>query len=60
MIKKLGGTRAILAFTLTGAVIVACFVPNMSVEKFSVLGTMAAAAQAYYFSNKATLDKPAE
>ena len=57
MIKKLGGTRAILAFTLTAAFIAACFIPGVSDAKFTALGSMATMADAWYFSNKATKDK---
>jgi len=60
MITKLGGTRAILAYALVAAFIAACFVPNISTGKFTALGTMATTAVVFYFSNKATKDKPIE
>jgi len=58
MVKKLGGTRAILAYVLVSAFVAACFIPSVSVEKFTALGTMATTAVVFYFSNKATRDKP--
>ena len=60
MIKKLGGTRAILAYGLTGAFIAACFVPVVSDSKFTALGSLATMALAFYFSNKATKDTSRE
>ena len=60
MIRKLGGTRAILAYLLVAAFVAACFVPGVSEVKFTALGTMATTAVVFYFSNKATKDKPAE
>jgi hypothetical protein len=58
--KKSFSTRAILAYLLVSAFIAGCFVPSMSEVKFTALGTMATTAVVFYFSNKATLDKPAE
>lgn len=60
MIKKLGGTRAILAYGLVGAFIAACFIPGVSDVKFTALGTMATTGVTFYFANKATKDKPVE
>jgi hypothetical protein len=60
MIRKIGGTRAILAFLLVLAFIGACFVPQVSGDKFLALGTMTTTAITFYFANKATKDKPAE
>jgi len=60
MVKKLGGTRAILAYALVGAFIAGCFVPGVTEVKFTALGTMATTAVVFYFTNKATKDKPAE
>ncbi len=60
MIKKLGGTRAILAYGLTGAFIAACFVSDVSEPKFTALGSLATMALAWYYSNKATKDKTGE
>ena len=60
MIKKLGGTRAILAYGLVAAFIVACFVPGVSGDKFTALGTMTTTGVVFYFGNKATRDKPTE
>ncbi len=60
MIKKLGGTRAILAYALTGAFIVACFAPVVTGDKFTALGTMATTGIVFYFGNKATKDKPGD
>jgi len=60
MIKKLGGTRAILAYVLVGAFVAACFVPGVSETKFAALGTMATTGVTFYFANKATKDKSAE
>jgi hypothetical protein len=60
MIKKLGGTRAILAYALVGAFIAGCFVPSVSGDKFTALGTMATTGVVFYFGNKATKDKTGE
>jgi len=60
MIKKFGGTRAILAYALTGAFIIACFTPAVSGNKFTALGTMATTGIVFYFGNKATKDKAGE
>jgi len=60
MVKKLGGTRAILAYVLVGAFVAACFVPAVAGDKFAALGTMATTGVVFYFSNKATKDKPSE
>jgi len=60
MIKKIGGTRAILAYALVGAFIAACFIPGVTDAKFTALGTMATTGVVFYFSNKATKDKPTE
>jgi len=59
MIKKLGGTRAILAYALTGAFIAGCF-SGMSDIKFTALMTMATTAIVFYFGNKATKDTPSK
>jgi hypothetical protein len=58
MVKKLGGTRAILAYLLVGAFIAACFITSVSNDKFLALGTMTTTAVTFYLSNKATKDKP--
>lgn len=60
VIKKLGGTRALLAYGLTGAFIAACFVPGVSDAKFTSLGGMATMALAWYFQQKAAKDKVTE
>jgi hypothetical protein len=60
MVEKLGGTRAILAYALVGAFIAGCFVTGMSDVKFTALGTLATTGVVFYFSNKATLDKPVD
>ena len=60
MIRKLGGTRAILAYALVAAFVVACFIPSVSGDKFLALGTMTTTAVTFYLSNKATKDKPTE
>jgi len=57
MIKKLGGTRAILAYALVGAFIGGCFYSGMSEAKLAALGTLATTVVAFYYSNKATMDK---
>ena len=59
MIKKLGGTRAILAYMLTLGFLAGCFT-HMDAVKFTALATMATTGITYYFSNKATKDKPIE
>lgn len=60
MLQKLGGTRAILAYMLTGAAIAACFIPGVSDVKFTALITLATTVSAFYFANKATKDKAGE
>ena len=60
MVRKLGGTRAILAYMLVLAFIGACFVPGVGDTKFTALGSLATMALAWYYSNKATKDKAAE
>jgi len=57
MLKQLGGTRAILAYLLTGAVIGGCFYTGMSDIKFTALVTLATTALSFYFANRSTLDK---
>ena len=59
MVRKLGGTRAILAYMLVLAFIAACFA-HVSDTKFTALGSLATMALAWYYSNKATKDKAAE
>lgn len=60
MVRKLGGTRAILAYMLVGSAIAACFTPGVSDIKFTALTTLATTVAAFYFANKATKDKPSE
>jgi hypothetical protein len=60
MVEKLGGTRAILAYVLTAAFVAACFVPGITEFKFTALGTLTTTGIVFYFSNKATLDKPVD
>jgi len=57
MIRKLGGTRAILAYALVGAFIAGCFIPGVSEVKFGALATMTTTGVTFYFANKATKDK---
>lgn len=60
MVKKLGGTRAILAYGFALAFIGGCFASGVSDIKFTALATMTTTVVMHYFSNKATKDKPAE
>jgi len=57
MIRKLGGTRALLSYALVLAFIAACFIPSVSGDKFLALGTMTTTAVTFYLSNKATKDR---
>lgn len=58
MINKLGGTRAILAYMFSLALIAACFYSGIASDKFAILGTITSNVIMFYFSNKATKDKP--